>query len=134
MDDWKNILFENDEQISEEELLKYFSNDVSEEEKCALEKKMSSPFETDAVQGLSQVQNKQSIEKHVGQLNRNLRQLTAKRPHKLKQKIKVFEWSLLALLLLLFICVIGFIIISLGSKGHLHTQISFAVEQLVASL
>lgn len=134
MDDWKNISFENDEQISEEELLKYFSDDVSEEEKYALEKKISSPFETDAVQGLSQIQNKESLEKHVGQLNLNLRQLTAKRPRKLKQKIKVFEWSLLALLLLLFICVIGFIIISLGSKAHLHTQISFAVQELVALL
>lgn len=133
MADWSDILSGNEEQITEEELLKYLDEDVSEDEKYALEKKINShPFEIDAVQGLSQIPDKESLEKHVGQLNVKLQQLTAKRPRKQKQKINIFEWIVLAVVIILFICVITFIIINLQNKGPLHTKLPSLLKTLTA--
>lgn len=131
MADWKDILSENEEQLSEEELLKYLDSNISEEEKYSIEKKINnSPFETDAFQGLSQVQNKDNLKKQVNQLNQKLHQLTAKKPRKEKRKIKIFEWIILAILILLFICIISYVIIYLQNKSSIHTQIHFTTKQL----
>ena len=124
MADWKDILSDNEAQLSEEELLKYLENDLPEEEKYSIEKKLNAgPFEADALQGLAQVQNKDNLKKHVSQLNKKLQQLTAKRQRKEKRKIRIFEWIILAILLLLFICTLGYIIISLYNKSNLHTHV-----------
>lgn len=87
MADWKDILSDNEQQLSEEELLKYLDDNVPEEEKYSIEKKIdNSPFEADALQGLLQVQNKENLHKHVNQLNQKLHQLTAKRQRKEKER------------------------------------------------
>lgn len=124
MADWKDILSDNEQQISEEELLKYLDVDTPEEEKHAIESKINNnPFEADALQGLLQVQNKKNLEKSVNQLNQKLHQLTGKRHHKTKREINVFEWSILTLVLLLFICIIFYIIMILNGKSEHHAQI-----------
>ncbi|HEX8279484.1 MAG TPA: hypothetical protein VF540_12355 [Segetibacter sp.] len=129
MGDWKEILSGDEEQISAEELLKYLDEELSDEEKRAIEKKINNnPFEVDAVDGLSQIQDKESLEKHVSQLNLKLQQFTTKRPRKAKQKIKIFEWIILTLVILLFICVISFIIISLQNKPHFSYTNPFSVN------
>ena len=132
MVDWKDILSENEAQLSDEELLKYLENDIPEEEKYSIEKKInSSPFEADALQGLAQVQDKDNLKKHVSQLNKKLQQLTAKRQRKEKRKIRIFEWIILAIILLLFTCIISYIIISLHDKSQHHTKLSFGIDALL---
>ncbi len=129
MADWKDILSNDKEQISQEELLKYLGDEISEEEKYVLDQKISnSDFETDAIQGLSQIQNRESVQKHVTQLNLKLQQLTGKKPRRQKEKIKISVWLIVTLLIILFVCVISFIIISLDDKGHLHTQIPLLIR------
>jgi type II secretory pathway component PulL len=122
MADWKDILSDKEEQLSEEELLKYLDEDLPEEEKYLIEEKINnSPFEAEALQGLLQFENKENLQKHVNQLNHKLKQLTGKRQRKEKTKVKVFEWIILAILLLLFVCVISYIVISLHHRS-VHSQ------------
>src|SRR5215210_4035214 len=106
MAECKDISSGNEDQITEEELLRYLRRDVTEDEKKQIEKKIhSSPFEIDAVEGLSNVRDKENLQGHVSQLHLKLRQLTFKKPRKEKEKIKIFEWMVLAILILLFICI-----------------------------
>jgi hypothetical protein len=124
MADWKTILSDNGQQLTEEELLKYLDVNISEEEKYAIENKInSSPFEADALQGLLQIRNKQNLPKDITQLNQKLLQLTAKKPRREKRKINMFQWIILTILLLLFICVILYVIIVLQVKTHVHAHI-----------
>ncbi len=123
MADWKEILSDNDEQLTEAQLLQYLANDVAEAEKDLIERKISnSAFETDALQGLLQVKDKAQLQQDLKHLHQKLQQLTAKRQRKEKRTIKIFEWIVLAIILLLFVCVIGYIIINLQNKTPLHTQ------------
>lgn len=126
MADWKDILSDNEEQLSDEELLKYLDDNIREEDKYFIEKKINnSAFESDALQGLSQVQNKENLKKQVSQLNQKLYQLTSKKTRKEKRKINIYQWIILTILILLFVCIIGYVIISLQNKGSIHTHLHF---------
>jgi hypothetical protein len=110
MADWKNILSDNNEQLTDEDLLKYLDSNTSEEEKYVIEKKLANAsFESDAVDGLQQIKSRQRLKSHVKQLNRQLQhQLYSKKHKKQKRNIKEFEWLLFAILVLLLICIIAF--------------------------
>lgn len=114
MADSINILSENEEQLSDEDLLKYLDDNISEDEKCIIEEKLSnSSFENDAIDGLQQINNPAQLQKHVKELNKKLRQqLRLKKQRKAKRKIKDFQWAIVAILLLLFICVITYFFIA----------------------
>lgn len=130
MADWKDILSENDEQLSEEDLLKYLDSNISEEEKSEIEKKINNhSFESDAMQGLLQIQNKDNVEKHVTQLNQKLKQLTTKKSRKEKRQINIFKWIFVVILFILFTCIICYIIVNLLNKSQLHSQIIGLSEQ-----
>jgi len=129
MADWKDILSDKEEQLTGEELLRYLHHDIPEHEKDLIEKKIQSgAFESDALEGLSRVQSQETIQKHVGQLHLKLRQLTAKKTRKEKEKIKIFEWMILAILILLFICIISFIIITLHNNTTYNTGLNLSGE------
>jgi hypothetical protein len=129
------ISYEHEEQLSEEEMLRYLDEDITSEEKERIEKKAGpNSFEYDALQGLSQVTNKESVHSHVNHLNGKLRQLTFKKPRKHKEKIKVSEWLILAILILLFICVMGFIIISIHNNNFFQTNLDIRLEYLLGLL
>jgi len=114
MADRKNILSGNGEQLSQEEILGYLYNRLSEEERQLIEQKLvSDPFEADAIEGLADVDSEENIEKHLSQLRGNLHQITARKKRREKDKINIFEWTLLAALILLFLCVVAFLIITL---------------------
>src|SRR5947208_11555753 len=97
MADLKDILFDDDEQLNEDELMKYLDNNLSEEEKLEFEKKIAaSSFENDAVDGLKSFKNKQSLNDYVNQINKNLeKQLQLKKQKKEKRKLKGFSWIIL---------------------------------------
>lgn len=125
MADWKNILPDN-EQLSNEDLLKYLANNTSEEEKHAIEKKFSdSSFESDAIDGLQQIKNLERLKNHVSQLNQKLhQQLLSKKQRKEKRKIKDFQWIIFTIVILLLLCIISLAIISMHNKNssaHTHT-------------
>jgi nitrate/nitrite-specific signal transduction histidine kinase len=115
MADYKDILFENKQELSNEDLLKYLDEKTPEEEKHAIEKKIvDDPFESDALEGLQKINNPQNLKKHVNQLNTRLHQhLLPKKQRNEKGKIKDFQWIILTILLLLFITLIGYGVIAL---------------------
>lgn len=132
MADWKDILSDKEEQLSQEELLKYLDKTLPEEEKYFIEQKINnSPFEASALQGLLQVNKKEDLQKHVNQLNQKLKQLTGKRQRKVKSKFKSFEWIILAILILLFVCVITYLVISLQNTGVYSKNIYFSKNTLL---
>ncbi len=112
MTDWKDILPGKEELLTDEDLLKYLHQNISKEEKDGFEKKMTGSFESDAIDGLQQIKDKTSLENHVKQLHQKLPQLLRtkkKRPE--KKLLQDFQWIILTLVLLLFICVLGYFII-----------------------
>lgn len=116
MAEYKNIFRENNEQISDEDLLKYLDENISKEEKYAIEKKLAdtSPFENDAIEGLQQLKSPELVKNHVNQLNQKLQQqLHNKKHRKQKVKFKDLEWIILAILIILFVCIIAYTMITL---------------------
>ena len=74
MSDINNILH-NDEELNEEQLMKYIQGALSEEELHAIEKQMAdNDFVNDAVEGLQAISLKQKLDDYVNQLNKNLHQ------------------------------------------------------------
>jgi hypothetical protein len=118
MADLRDILSDDEEQLNEDELMKYLDNNLSEEEKLEFEKKVTgSRFDNDAVDGLKSFKNKQSLNDYVNQINKNLeKQLQLKKQKNEKRKIKGFTWIILTAILILFICVISYFVI------HLYNQ------------
>lgn len=121
MGEWKEILSDNEEQTSDEDLLKYLDENTSEEEKYLIEKKLSkSSFESDAAEGLQKIKEPGHLQSHVNQLNKKLhQQLAFRKRRKEKGKVIKFRWILLAILILLFICTIGYVIIRLHNRNSL---------------
>jgi hypothetical protein len=118
MADLRDILSDDEEQLNEDELMKYLDNNLSDEEKHEFEKKLAgSSFANDAVDGLKSFKNKQSLNDYVNQINKNLdKQLQLKKQQKEKRKIKELGWIILAVILILFICLISYFVI------HLYNQ------------
>ncbi len=113
MADLADILSDNEDQLNENEVMRYLEGSLSEEDKNAFEKKMqTSGFINDAVDGLKKIRNKQHISDHVHQLNKNLeKQLALKKQRKEKRIIKYLPWAILAALIILIVCVIGYLVI-----------------------
>ncbi len=135
MGDWKDILSDNGERLSEEDLLKYIDDNTPEDEKRRIEHKLdSSPFEADALQGLLQVQNKTQLKKQVNQLNQKLQQITGKRQRKEKRKINSFELIILTVVLLLFVSIICYAVIILLHRTPHQTQTESKSAELFSLL
>ena len=113
MDDLKDILSHSNKDIDNQKLLDYISQHLSESERHQLEKDMiDSDFISDAVEGLEQFHNKKDILNFVSQLNSNLKvQLEKKKRKKEKRKLKDQPWITTAVIIVLLLCILGFIII-----------------------
>jgi anti-sigma factor RsiW len=115
----KDILSNLQPGVDQEELLKYLEGKLSAEEQHEVEKNtMDDAFETDALEGLQNIQNKARINALVEQLNRDLKKKTAKKKRWAHKREARLEPSILiAIILILAIAVIGYFIIR-TMKGH----------------
>ena len=112
MADWKDILSQSEEKLTDEDLLRYLHDDLSEKEKNSFEKKLTGPFESDALDGLQQIKDKDSLSNHVQQLHKQLPQLLRpKKTRSEKNKLKDFQWILLDIIILLSLCIIAYVMI-----------------------
>lgn len=129
MADWKDILSHDDEQLSEEELLKYLDKSTPADEKLAIEKKAANtPFEKDALEGLQQIKTDR-VKKDVKLLNQKLQQqLLSKKQRQDKGKIRDLQWIILAILILLFISVFGYVIIRMANNENETKQHSLLIK------
>jgi membrane-bound ClpP family serine protease len=133
MADWNDILSNHNGRVSDEELLKYLVEEMSVEEKLAIEKRIAEdPFEADAVEGLTSVENKDNLPNSVKQLNQKLQQQLFTKRRREKRTVKLFEWMILAIVILLFVCIATYLIILIQNKAAGHTQIDFLIRPLQA--
>ncbi|OYZ02600.1 MAG: hypothetical protein B7Y37_02090 [Sphingobacteriia bacterium 28-36-52] len=112
MTNWKDI-FKKETDLSNEELLKYLDNDISEEEMNAIEQKLaSSDFENDALEGLAQFKTKENITTITNSLNQQLKkQISRSTKRKKKRKIQDQQWLIVVILAVLLLSVTGYLLI-----------------------
>jgi hypothetical protein len=112
MADIKDIL-NTDDELNQEELMRYLKGNASDEERFAIEKQMAdSAFMDDAVEGLQNFKDPKQVDEYVDQLNRQLQKYTAiKLARKRKRKLKEQNWLIIAILGILLLCVAGYLLI-----------------------
>jgi ABC-type bacteriocin/lantibiotic exporter with double-glycine peptidase domain len=117
--DLLDILSNSNDKINNQKLIDYLNDNLSDKEKHEVEKWMSdNDMVNDAVEGLEHVKNKKNLQAYVDQLNKNLQnQLAQKKQHQQKRKLKEYPWIYFAIVLVLLLCIIGYIII----RKFLHT-------------
>ena len=108
-------IFEFDDDLNEDQLKKYLSGEISDEELHAVEKQMAdSNFVNDAVEGLQAFGPSTKLDDYVSQLNKNLsRQLESKKQHKEKRKIRDMQWIIIAVITILLLCVLAFVVVKM---------------------
>lgn len=109
----KDILSHLSPDVDQETLLLYLQNKLTPEKMHEVEKKLlESRFEDEAVEGLSEIKDKERIHYLVESLNRDLRRrLEKKRKYRQKMKLKFQPWFFAAILILLLLIVLSYIII-----------------------
>ncbi len=123
MADNNNILF-NDDELSEELLMKYLEGNLSDEERFKVEAGMvDSNFVNDAVEGLEFLHDKKNIQQSVTELNRQLqKQIDAKKKRKLKRKLPSMEWMIIYVVIVILLCLLGFAVIHMHYKHKNNTE------------
>lgn len=131
MEDFTNILKNDDDALNEEKLKKYLSGNISEEERYEIEKQMAdSDFVNDAVEGLQNVSDKQKLDEYVSHLNKDLHQYIAgKKKIKEKRKIKDLSWIIIAAIVILLLCVLAYLLIRMQHERQLERN-SISVQYL----
>lgn len=96
-----------------EQLKKYLNNELVGEELHQFEKQMlENEMLNDAVEGLSVLQNKKNIDEYVNDLNKHLQQYTSsKKKRRLKNKLELNDWTLLAILFIIAMCTVAYYVI-----------------------
>lgn len=112
MTDLKDIL-QQDEDMNNEDLLRYLEGNASPEERFAIEKQMAdSDFLNDAVEGLQDFQDKRKLQQYAAQLNLQLRKQTSKdRKRKLKRALKSQNWTLITIVTIILLCLLAYWVI-----------------------
>ena len=119
MSDLKDI-WSPEGDLDHEALKRYLQGKASEEERYAVEKQMAgSDFVNDAVEGLQQFSSTREVQHLAEQLNRQLRKETsATQLKKRRRRIKDQPWTIIAIIVLVVLCILGFIVI----RMMMHTE------------
>lgn len=110
-DELKNILTDAQGNISEEELLRYLRQQLGKNDERHVEQRLvDEDFDSEAVDGLQQLENKEKIEMIVDGLNRDLRKRTQKKIYRKSiRRVKPEWWLYFSVLILLILVVIIFL-------------------------
>jgi anti-sigma factor RsiW len=105
--------------ISDDDLMNYLDGKLSAAQSHELEAIMAdSPFVNDAVEGLQQFSQKGNLQDLVTQLNKDLQQKVAdKKQRKAKRAIKNVNGVVLAVIFVIFLCVMGYMVIKMSTKS-----------------
>jgi hypothetical protein len=120
-DDLKNILSNADgaAATSRDQLLKYLNNKLSQVDKHELEKKaVDDPFESDALDGLQELNNQAKLELMVDSLNRDLKKRTSKK-NQVRDKMRLKTQWTLYFSIIIFLLIIVMVYIYLHRSIHL---------------
>ena len=134
MGDWKDILSDSEEPISEEDLLKYLEQKTLNSADTYTQELIDGSFEQDATEGLQQLGSSEKVKKQVSFLNKELRvQLKLKKRTTSKTDLSNFKWIIVTLLILLFICVMGYILVRMNSANSNKNQSSLNRSEKIES-
>jgi len=118
-----NYILPNDNELDEALLMKYLEGRLSEEERHVVESQMAdSAFVNDAVEGLESFSNKNDIQPYITELNSQLKKHTrTKKAKRLKRKLPDMGWIISTLVIVLLLCLIGFVVLKMHEKTELKT-------------
>jgi len=117
MSDLHNILSHQPEP-DEEALKKYLEGTATPEERFAIEQQMADEdFMNDAVEGLQSFKDRQLMQEYVQQINVQVqKQTTRKRQRRFRRGVDDQNWTVIAIILILTLCMLGYAVIHLSVK------------------
>ncbi len=126
-----NDILNQDEAMNNEELMRYLEGSASETERFAIEKQMaSSDFVNDAVEGLQSFSTPHQMKQYAEQLNRQLhQQMSFSQRRRNKRRLKDQRWTLIAIIVILALCLLGYAAVHLYNKKH-HTGFPSPIESI----
>jgi hypothetical protein len=109
----KDILANLNPDIDQETLLLYLQDKLSDEKRNEVEKQLAATdFDSDALEGLQEISDKQQIAYMVEMLNRDLKKKVEKKKERRKKMVLPDQtWLYLVVFILLVLIVISYIII-----------------------
>ena len=98
---------------NDERLMKYLNGELSGEALHEFEKEMAeSSLLNDAVEGLQTLESNNKVDAYVQDLNTQLHKYTSsKKKRRLKNRLELNDWTLLAIFLIIALCVVAYVII-----------------------
>ena len=109
-DNWKDILLQS-AAIDQKKLMDYLEGKLSDKEKHEVEALLNdSPFFDDAVEGLSQMKDKQKIAAILTELDNHLHQKIKEKKKRKQGNIFFLGWLLFATFTVIILVIIAFII------------------------
>ena len=116
--DLLKILASSNKDIDSQKLMDYINGKLTIKENREIEEMLNdNSFADDAVEGLGQVGDQKKLLEYVDQLNQELhRQLDRSRKNRARKKLFEYPWIYLAVILILVLCVIGFLLIRMYIK------------------
>ena len=111
--DLLNILANSNKDIDNQQLMDYLGGKLSGEALHELERSMAdNAFLNDAIEGLQQVSNKKDMQSYVDELNAAMQKtLEKKKQRRLKRRLREDPWGLIAVVLVIALCILGYIVI-----------------------
>ena len=111
--DLLNILSNSNKDIDNQQLMDYLSGKLSGEELHEIERSMAdNEFLNDAVEGLQRIKNKKDVQTYVDELNAAMQKsLAKKKQRRLRRRLKEEPWGLIAIVLVILLCIIGYLVI-----------------------
>ena len=118
--DLLNILANSNKDIDNQQLMDYLSGKLSGDALHELERSMAGDeFLNDAVEGLQQIGDKKDMQSYVDELNAAMQKsLQKKKQRRLRLRIKEEPWTYLAIILVIVLCVLGYIVIRQALLKH----------------
>jgi CHASE3 domain sensor protein len=116
MEDLTNI-WNADDELNVEQLMNYVKGKSAGEEEHTVEKKMAeSSFVNDAVEGLQNFSSTEKVNSYVQQINEQMHQRLAEKKQGRKNNIKSLSWEIIAVIVIILLCLIGYIVIQMMNK------------------
>ena len=111
--DLLNILSNSNKDIDNQQLMDYLAGKLSGDELHEVERSMAdNEFLNDAIEGLQRMSNKKDMQAYVDELNASMQKsLAKKKQRRIKRQLKEEPWGLLAIVLVIILCVIGYVVI-----------------------
>jgi hypothetical protein len=112
-DNLKDILSHLSKEIDQEALLQYLQGRLPDEKKHELEKQLvDNEFAADALEGLTEIKDKQQIQYMVEALNRDLKKkLEKKKQRRAKLQLKQEPWLYIAIIIVIILAIISYIVV-----------------------